>query len=236
MPDVGDTKQTKHGSESPHTANPAVKSDALSERNTTESPLLRLPAEIRNRVYEYALSDRFLIHPAFQDPAAMAYEPDNSMHNLPLACRQLYRETHLLVYKYGIFEIRQPDWFTDFIRNRADVQSAITQIKIQEELIGFFSSFQEPSTSGWHVLWADLMYGEHRKSNATLRGLSNLKKVIIVIQCCPEREQGLFQKPEDWIAQILQDRKSEIDLRDKSLVECIVLVATGRHGIEIVYE
>ncbi|KAK7191832.1 hypothetical protein PSPO01_02281 [Paraphaeosphaeria sporulosa] len=73
-------------------------------------------AGLLNRIYEDALSDCVLAHPAFQYPTSMMYEPDSSMHDLPLACRQLCQETHLLVssslshvYKYGLFDIRRSE-------------------------------------------------------------------------------------------------------------------------------
>lgn len=53
------------------------------------------------------------------------------MHNLPLACRQLYQETHILVYRYGTFLIERYDWFSGLIESREDVKSAITQVKIK---------------------------------------------------------------------------------------------------------
>jgi len=68
------------------------------------------------------------------------YEPHNYMHCLPLTCHQLYEETHLLVYRYGTFEVYRPDWFTELLDNRADVKNAITQVQMDEQLLECIAS------------------------------------------------------------------------------------------------
>lgn len=41
------------------------------------------------------------------------------------------------VYKYGLFEIRRPKWFAEFVGTRSDVQRTVTQVSIQEESLVF---------------------------------------------------------------------------------------------------
>lgn len=92
------------------TANTAEQ-DAISEINQKNSPLLRLPGEVRNLIYKYALSDRLIKSRTrydwlFNEPFAPNVIP---ALNLSLACRQLYAETYTLTYSYGTFYIPDVD-------------------------------------------------------------------------------------------------------------------------------
>ncbi|OAG08767.1 uncharacterized protein CC84DRAFT_1174194 [Paraphaeosphaeria sporulosa] len=112
MADVNNPDDEECGPDSKHTESPAAHNDVLAttEQEPGSSQPRHLYAHfISNRIYEDAPSDCVLVHPAFQYPTSMMYEPDSSMHDLPLACRQLCQETHLLVYKYGLFEIRRSE-------------------------------------------------------------------------------------------------------------------------------
>ncbi|KAI0583368.1 hypothetical protein Alg130_05707 [Pyrenophora tritici-repentis] len=64
--------------------------DKITSLNQTNSPLLRLPSELRNRIFDYVYTD-----------AAM--KPDKNAMALPLTCRQLNHETAILPYKYCVF-------------------------------------------------------------------------------------------------------------------------------------
>jgi hypothetical protein len=90
---------------------------ASSTEQNKQSPLLSLPAEIRNRIYRYAIG-----HHKFQMVKTMYkdyYElrcisggrsdnqPGiwNEIHNLPRTCRQLHKETRLLPYTLNTFAL-----------------------------------------------------------------------------------------------------------------------------------
>lgn len=106
------------------------------ERNASESPLLRLPPELRSRIYRYALNNRTLR--PFNNASDYA-----SMHNLPLACRQLYVESHLEVYRCGTFHAMDAGQFHEFIYGRYDllerlaIMSSITAINVSAASVNF---------------------------------------------------------------------------------------------------
>jgi hypothetical protein len=106
------------------------------ERNRSESPLLRLPAELRNQIFEYALHEhtgrtfqvdkrnihegRFLKKPAF-----------NALDLLQVS-RQVYAETAALpVRRNTYFFVQQPN-DTRFFNGLSTVhKAAITSVKLE---------------------------------------------------------------------------------------------------------
>jgi hypothetical protein len=77
------------------------------ERNDRESPLLRLPAETRNQIYESALSN-----PTYEfglEGRGRASNPNFEPHRLGLlrTCRRLYHDTRLLPFNLNEFQF---DW------------------------------------------------------------------------------------------------------------------------------
>ncbi|KAF2792998.1 hypothetical protein K505DRAFT_217229, partial [Melanomma pulvis-pyrius CBS 109.77] len=64
------------------------------------SPLLALPAELRNRIYDF-----YLAHDAAVAPPSISRSP----LALSLTCRQLYHETHTLAFAATIFRVRHWD-------------------------------------------------------------------------------------------------------------------------------
>lgn len=71
------------------------------EKNAKESPLLRLPAEIRNHIFEMAL-DGHTIKP---DAPRTLNNRDNRF-DLLQSCRQIYAETGILPYRLSTFSFR----------------------------------------------------------------------------------------------------------------------------------
>jgi len=84
------------------------------ELNATQSPLLRLPAEIRNQIYTYIFNDilytlnvnkwrddRTVNFLTYRTPPFYDYV-DRVV--LPFACRQLHHETSLLLYQLATFD------------------------------------------------------------------------------------------------------------------------------------
>ncbi|CAN9439550.1 unnamed protein product [Alternaria alternata] len=87
---------------------PAQRED-ITKRNAIESPLLRLPPEIRNGIYTYVFGNtRYLFrdyHFSIRTP--VTFTPDKVEYqrlSLPLVCRQLHHETRLLPYELGTFD------------------------------------------------------------------------------------------------------------------------------------
>ncbi|KAI4701708.1 hypothetical protein J4E81_003448 [Alternaria sp. BMP 2799] len=88
--------------------------DDIYKSNATESPLLCLPAELRNMIFrwvfrgvEYGLVDNWRpldsVVPLQVKNASGSHTLDDL--NLPLVCRQIYAETALLPYSLGTFDI-----------------------------------------------------------------------------------------------------------------------------------
>ncbi|KAI4613402.1 uncharacterized protein J4E87_009869 [Alternaria ethzedia] len=88
--------------------------DKITELNATQSPLLRLPTEIRNQIYTYIFSDTIynLDRMKWLDDETVTFSiyraPPFSDYVgsvvLPFACRQLHHETSLLPYQLATFD------------------------------------------------------------------------------------------------------------------------------------
>lgn len=78
----------------------------------TASPLLALPAELRNRIYDF-----YLAHDAAVAPPSISRSP----LALSLTCRQLYHETHTLAFAATTFRVRH--WVP------AELQSKLQRVR-----------------------------------------------------------------------------------------------------------
>jgi hypothetical protein len=82
--------------------------------NASHSPLLRLPGEVRNKIWELAMGGNYIEVPgdydtnpkgnAISNPTWPEYVPLSLFH-LPEVCRQIYSETAVLAYRLNIFVI-----------------------------------------------------------------------------------------------------------------------------------
>ncbi|KAI8934132.1 hypothetical protein NX059_012520 [Plenodomus lindquistii] len=75
--------------------------EQITSRNQQFSPFLRLPAELRNKIYVYAVYDQIV-------SLSTSPGPHHLVHNLQgllVACRQIREECLLLFYAYCIFQI-----------------------------------------------------------------------------------------------------------------------------------
>ncbi|KAI4673377.1 uncharacterized protein J4E88_008990 [Alternaria novae-zelandiae] len=103
-----------------------------SERNAAASPLLRLPPELRNSIFAYALyHERFILGP----PDSCGYvvkSRDKNLLSLLYVCRQIYSETAFLPYKLNSFEIcrSSPVSLVAFLKRRT-----ATQIELMQDVI-----------------------------------------------------------------------------------------------------
>lgn len=126
-----------------------------SKLNAAKSPLLRLPAEIRNTIYDKVLRD--LVFELGEPIPVLKYDYDEGQvytyydtiphdrHRLSLlrVCRQLYRETSLLLYQLAIFEFGLevegffhsllPHTLVKFLVNRSrEKVEAISRIRVYQ--------------------------------------------------------------------------------------------------------
>jgi len=85
--------------------------------NAANSPLLRLPAELRNEIFAYVYTDA-VYHPGLTDyggePRANLRGSESYLKrcevHLSLVCRQMHAETALLPYELGSFNFRSQEW------------------------------------------------------------------------------------------------------------------------------
>jgi len=146
-----------------------------SKLNATNSPLLRLPAELRNIVYgyvfegnRYALGGYLFTGKRPEEGNTLIWRTSRSNDiGLLLASRQLHAETALLPYKLGVFhfEFEEPDfdedeWYEevlqDFFRARSRKQiAAIATMQVSTEQM--YGTMWEKTQTG--VEWAQEFQG-----------------------------------------------------------------------------
>lgn len=146
-----------------------------SEINRKGSPLLRLPAELRHRIFTYALSDRVLVRPAIS--SAIHNGSASSMHNLPLVCRQLYHETHLLVYRLGLFDIKKPRWFAEFISGGEQAKKSIIEVRISSSDLYLMAQTTYEFVADMFAPHFEVF--NYRRCAAGFHDLANLQRVVV---------------------------------------------------------
>ncbi|KAI4920603.1 hypothetical protein J4E85_009370 [Alternaria conjuncta] len=72
--------------------------------NRLNSPLLRLPAELRNLIYHYALGNSTVILAAHHDRLC-TYQHDTPAFPLLAVCTQIHAEAALFLYSLNTFDI-----------------------------------------------------------------------------------------------------------------------------------
>ncbi|KAH7084321.1 hypothetical protein FB567DRAFT_79441 [Paraphoma chrysanthemicola] len=111
----------------------------------TESPLLRLPAEIRNMIYSYAITTTtiytsaigrvfFCVLPDNTNPSSKGRVPTISLHRqitLPQVCRQLRAETYSLLFAINTLEISGLRCSSTTDDYPADVRNAVEVLRVQ---------------------------------------------------------------------------------------------------------
>ena len=98
------------------------------------SPLLRLPPELRNKIYAYIFSG-YQIDIWFADKFEASLTGENSWRSTPdifqalvaptYTCRQIYAETRLLPYKYSMYVFTYGHWFIKWLDGLEDAVQAI---------------------------------------------------------------------------------------------------------------
>ncbi|KAH6846211.1 hypothetical protein CC77DRAFT_166788 [Alternaria alternata] len=144
--------------------------ETIALRNQAESPLLRLPGEIRNRIYDYVFRAECIVvlEPGthtkyicrlYNRGAARSYQPLCTLLQSRLVCRQYYAETRLLVFQNNrlCVDIWNLRGLLEMIPK--DVQNAISTLCIygcsycdlDESLFlpGFLVNFRKVEPSPW---------------------------------------------------------------------------------------
>lgn len=130
---VEDTKRSRRDDSDDSVAKRSLRADTV--RNLQQSPLLRLPGEIRSRIYEYALGGHTFTPAGEQrlytdGPAGSQLDDDTwkGLQHLAQVCRQLREETQLLPYSMNIF--RQHYHSSDALRDWTDTLGLEKQAEI----------------------------------------------------------------------------------------------------------
>ncbi|KAJ4372390.1 hypothetical protein N0V83_004164 [Neocucurbitaria cava] len=156
---------------------------AITQQNQQTSPFLRLPGEIRNTIYHYALAG----HEIYAMPSGLTHRPFTcqgrptsqfawsllpisqllALH-LPLVCRQIRAETgKYFVFKFNEWGSTMPEYF--------------------ELLMGVLTQEQRGRIEVVRINWAGMERGAGRRvvamvdgsEYAALGGLRNLKVVVL---------------------------------------------------------
>ncbi|KAJ4372367.1 hypothetical protein N0V83_004141 [Neocucurbitaria cava] len=128
------------------TRSQTAKRDQMYLSNQKNSPLLRLPGELRNRIYEYALGGH-LVEPVcglgrletvkdcqlrycpYESKKETDYKPWDELLALTYVCRQVNQEGRLLVFEINTFQVRKRIAFDAWLLYLKDDQKqAITSV------------------------------------------------------------------------------------------------------------
>ena len=144
-----------------------------SEINRQRSPLLRLPAELRNKIYGYALGGMEL-RVSYRSKelgvvSAMSYDPSVSLTplhrrvGLTLVSRQLYAETKILPFELCTMDVIRSLFYNHIKRLNTTQRQAISTIRTH------YMNARDGTV--WTILWSEV------------RKLTGLKRVEVF--CCP---------------------------------------------------
>ncbi|KAF1850674.1 uncharacterized protein K460DRAFT_412336 [Cucurbitaria berberidis CBS 394.84] len=162
-----------------------IQADAIYLRNQVESPFLRLPGEIRNRIYEFALTasriqvrKRYILPPnrtiyLYFDTCKTIKMNDNRPSNnvnlllgITATCRQVHAEAALLPYTLNTFAI-DPAALGELIKILPDhAKDAIKVVRLA-------------------LSWESLLAGYRVKGLEHLVKLTSLEKIILPIKGIP---------------------------------------------------
>ncbi|KAK1918574.1 hypothetical protein P3342_001493 [Pyrenophora teres f. teres] len=125
------------------TALNAMETNAISLRNQQESPLLRLPSELRNMIYAYTFGNTTIRitrekrhscchgHPS-QNPGGIAWK-GNRIFGITQVCRELRSEIGLMPFEMAIFYNTSCFYWPEFLNGLSvDQVGAITHIQIPQ--------------------------------------------------------------------------------------------------------
>jgi hypothetical protein len=99
-----------------------------------ESPLLRLPPEIRNRIWAYALGGKVIRQVFTRRKCVLLPKPQERINAFTLlaACRQIYVETAVLPFAANTVSIRSCYWLSvERRRLRIGLRSQITELSVE---------------------------------------------------------------------------------------------------------
>ncbi|KAL1595211.1 hypothetical protein SLS60_009899 [Paraconiothyrium brasiliense] len=161
---------------------------AITQRNSTQSPLLRLPGEIRNLIYAYSTGQYNIYHTTTGSLIVGPVDPWDWRHafvefpsvtgllSLTLVCRQTYLEARLHVFANNTFDTKNFFYFRHCAdKLNKEQKNAITTITCDFDCLG---------TVGFNVfrLTGTIDHTEHflvKPYLKVLPALTGLKRMVI---------------------------------------------------------
>lgn len=116
-------------------------------RNATESLLLRLPPELRNRIYSYAIGGHYIELMGSRDMRLHTEhefsDADNQYHMLGLlrTCRQIYAETRLIPFTCNVFSCGDTLSAFNWVRAMPTQMQAIRAWRLSWTVSGFYMHY-----------------------------------------------------------------------------------------------
>jgi len=174
-----------------------------SNRNSTTSSLLRLPAELRNHIYQYALRVNTI---TIYDHGAV--DGGQTLTSLPRVCRQLYKETSTLIFSLNSFTFSSRAIAALLDRARPAQLQALRSIRLQTFM---------------YVLNARMFYWKHCETMvcySQVRCLANLPglrqvDVMVDVKSQPRRKERAPQIKKRFKEKLrdYMDLESKINLK-----------------------
>ncbi|KAI4634112.1 uncharacterized protein J4E87_001282 [Alternaria ethzedia] len=142
--------------------------ESITFRNQTESPLLRLPGELRNRIYELVVGGNIIfVSGLLQRPEKAlvdlmtpgvaqksTWTSVSRIFTIGLACRQLHRETALTQYTKNVFHFDDMQSGRAFVNGLTSTQRALLT-SISVNVVDYFSA--DPSWDLMLSMWSSVV-------------------------------------------------------------------------------
>ena len=141
-------------------------------KQNAQTALLRLPGEIRNRIWEFAIGSQIYFvgdyrYESGEDIRVTRHKNGLSSVALLRVCRQIYSEAALLPYQLGVFGFENIETF-DWVRKLPKAGMAnLTEVRIN-----------------WDT-WEFVTYHEYSAPELASKSLPGLRRVVVVLDSAP---------------------------------------------------
>jgi hypothetical protein len=182
-----------------HYAGTAEEQDAITERNAQQSPLLRLPSELRNSIYDFTFADVTIHlykligsdrqHVACVRNSSLDAPVATNILNLTEVSRQRQFETRLYPFQLSTFHVVHDASFARFVDGLAeDQRNAIAILQVDPQQAYMAEGLYELSFSTAVSAFDRLIFGARLRDwscKMAFGRLHGLKRVVVknVRQC-----------------------------------------------------
>lgn len=155
------------------------------EHNESQSPLLRLPGELRNRIYELALSGTTWY--IKNSNRVVANNTSKYILSLSRVCRKLYHETSTLAFTLGSFRAGDPKDVHQWLIRRNEGAGNLTSLSFESSVIGYYFEGTIMNEAEHLYWWC--------KRWLTFTDLPHLQRVLIFVSIADweEEDYGFMQ-------------------------------------------